>query len=75
MTIYPTPSPQGIAKLQAFYLDEYGMTLSDEQAYDILGGVMRFLYLTRVKPAREQAHAQRGPDRNIPPASTRLPHP
>ena len=71
MTIYPTPSPQGIAKLRAFYLHEYGMTIGDEDAYEILGGVMRFLYLTRVKPERERLQAAS----DARPASTCPPHP
>ena len=50
MTIYPTPSPEGIAKLQEFYRTERGLEVSDEQAYEILGGIMRFLYLTEIKP-------------------------
>lgn len=55
MMLYPTPSTQGLAKLKNFYLNEWAMTLSDEQAYEILSGLMRFLYLTQIKPAREQA--------------------
>ncbi len=50
MTIYPTPSPEGIAKLQEFYSREHALEISDEQACEILGGLMRFLYLTEVKP-------------------------
>jgi hypothetical protein len=50
MTIYPTPSPEGIAKLQEFYRRERALEISAEQACEILGGLMRFLYLTEVKP-------------------------
>ncbi len=56
MTIYPTPSPEGITKLQEFYRKEHALEISDEQAYEILSGIMRFLYLTEIKPlsAEEQ---------------------
>ena len=56
MTIYPTPSAEGIAKLQEFYQRERALEISDEQACEILGGLMRFLYLTEVKSlsAREE---------------------
>jgi hypothetical protein len=50
MTIYPVPSPEGIAKLQEFYRKEHSLEIGDEQACEILGGLMRFLYLTEIKP-------------------------
>lgn len=50
MTIYPTPSPEGIAKLQEFYRNERALKVSEEQAYEILGGIMRFIYLTEINP-------------------------
>ena len=50
MTIYPTPSAEGIAKLQDFYKREHALEISEEQAYEILSGIMRFLYLTEIKP-------------------------
>jgi hypothetical protein len=49
MTIYPTPSPEGIDKLKAIYRNDHKMEITDEKAYEILSGVMRFLYLTRIK--------------------------
>lgn len=52
MMLYPTPSSGGIAKLQRFYQNEYGVELSEEQAHEILSGIMRFLYLTEIKPGR-----------------------
>lgn len=54
MTIYPTPSPEGITKLQEFYIKERGLEISVEQAYEILSGIIRFLYLTEIKPLSEQ---------------------
>ena len=50
MTIYPTPSAEGIAKLQEFYKRECALEIGEEQAYEILSGIMRFLYLTEIKP-------------------------
>lgn len=67
MTIYPTPSPEGISKLQDFYKRERDLEINDEQACEILGGLMRFLYLTEVKPlSREEQRLALA----APPAST-----
>ena len=50
MTIYPTPSPEGIEKLKQLYEDEFHMEIPDETAFEILYGIMRFLYLTEINP-------------------------
>ena len=42
---YPTPDAEGIAKTKDLYLNQYGKTLTEEEAYQILFAVMRFLYL------------------------------
>jgi len=42
----PIPDAEGIAKTQEMYLNRFGISLTAEQAAEILGRVMRFLYLT-----------------------------
>ena len=42
---YPTPDAEGLAKTKELYLNQFGKTLTDEEAYQILYSVMRFLYL------------------------------
>jgi hypothetical protein len=42
----PIPDPEGIAKTKDLYLNRFGMALTDEQAADVLGRAMRFIYLT-----------------------------
>lgn len=59
MTIYPTPSPEGLSSLQEFYRTEHGLEISDEQAYEILSGLMRFLYLTEIKPLEPELESER----------------
>lgn len=44
--LLPIPDAEGIAKTKEIYLNQFGMTITDEQAGDILGRVMRYLYLT-----------------------------
>ncbi len=41
---------EGITKLQEFYKKERALRITEEQACEILGGIMRFLYLTEIKP-------------------------
>jgi hypothetical protein len=61
MTIYPTPSPAGVAKLQNIYRTKHDMEISEEQAYEILSGIMRFLWLTEIRPPKtsDQEHNHR----------------
>jgi hypothetical protein len=53
MTIYPTPRPEGVKKLQKIYCTKHNMEISEEKAYEILSGIMRFLWLTEVNPPQE----------------------
>lgn len=53
MTIYPTPSPQGIEALREHYRTQCGLEVDEETAYEVLYGIMRFLYLTEIKPPDE----------------------
>ncbi|MBV9468381.1 MAG: hypothetical protein JOZ57_03995 [Abitibacteriaceae bacterium] len=55
IVLYPTPSPEGVAKLQAYYRDRCGMEVSPERAFEVLSGVMRFLYLTEVNPPADES--------------------
>lgn len=50
ITLYPTPSPEGVAKLQAYYRTRCRMEVSEETAFEVLSGIMRFLFLTEVRP-------------------------
>ncbi len=43
--LLPLPDAEGIAKTKKLYLDRFGMKLSDEQAADVLGRVMRYISL------------------------------
>lgn len=47
MEEFPTPSEEGIEKMRTYYQQTHGMDLTSEEAYQVLYGVMRFLYLTR----------------------------
>jgi hypothetical protein len=48
--------------LKEIYREEHKMAISDEQAYEILSGVMRFLYLTRIHPWKELPVQREAPD-------------
>jgi len=48
--LYPVPDAEGLAKTKTFYLNRFGKALSDQEAYDILSSVMRFLYLQSLPP-------------------------
>ncbi|HEY0074036.1 MAG TPA: hypothetical protein VGB77_08050 [Abditibacteriaceae bacterium] len=55
MLILPTPNAEGIAKTKKLFLDQCGREISDEEAGRLLGGVMRFLYLT-MQPTTNSKH-------------------
>lgn len=44
--LLPLPDAEGIAKTKEMYLNRFGKVITDDQAADILGRIMRFLYLT-----------------------------
>ena len=44
--LLPLPDAEGIAKTKELYLNRLGVQLTDHQAADLLGRIMRFLYLT-----------------------------
>ena len=46
---YPTPDAEGLAKTKELYLNQCSRELTDEEAYEVLSQVMRFLYL--INPA------------------------
>lgn len=48
--LYPQPDAQGLAKTKEFYFNRLGRTLTDEEAYEALNSVMRFLYLQSLPP-------------------------
>ena len=48
--LYPTPDAEGLAKTKDFYLNQFGKTLTEEEAYEVLNSVMRFLYLKSLPP-------------------------
>ena len=50
ITLHPTPSPEGVAELQAYYRVHCQMEVDVATAFAVLSGIMRFLYLTEVKP-------------------------
>lgn len=43
--LYPIPDPEGLAKTQELFLNRHGVTLSNEEAYEVLNRVMRYLFL------------------------------
>jgi hypothetical protein len=43
--LYPTPTAEGLAKTKAFYWNRFTKQLTDEEAYEVLNSVMRYLYL------------------------------
>jgi len=45
--LLPVPDQAEVAGFIALYQAEYGVELEPEKAHEILGGLMRFLYLTR----------------------------
>ncbi len=45
--LLPTPDHIGIAKTKELYLKKYGKVLSDGEAGEILGKVMRYIYLVK----------------------------
>lgn len=48
----PVPNAEEVTRMQALYLEEFGVELSREQAYDVLRNVMQFIYLTEYEPIR-----------------------
>ena len=42
----PLPDPEGIRKTKQLYKEKFGRDITDEEAMDVLGRTMRFLYLT-----------------------------
>jgi len=44
--LLPLPDPEGVAQTKELFLNKYGKAISDEQAADILGRVMKYIYLT-----------------------------
>ena len=57
MTIYPTPTPEGVKELQEHYRTHCGLEVDEKTAYEVLYGIMRFLYLTEIKPPDEAKEA------------------
>lgn len=51
--LLPVPDQADVAGFIVLYQAEYGVELEPEKAHEILGGLMRFLYL-----ARRGTHAQ-----------------
>lgn len=62
-TLHPTPDAQGIAQTQEFYQSQYGRTLTEAEAAQALGAVMRFLYFSRPEIS---------PSETFPPTATPL---
>lgn len=48
--LLPVPDAQGIAKTRELYLNRFGTEIDEEQAADVLGRVMRLLYLLSETP-------------------------
>jgi hypothetical protein len=66
----PTATPTEVERVQTLYWDRYCVTLTFEQARDLLEGLMRFYYLTRVEPhlaPLRQQEAQDAPQVSAPP--------
>ena len=50
MQLLPIPDQEDIDGFIALYQRLYGITLSRDEAQDVVGRLMRFYYLTRLKP-------------------------
>jgi len=46
--LYPTPTAKGIAKTKEFYLNQFGRAIDDQQAFEILNPIIRYLYLINI---------------------------
>lgn len=57
--LYPRPTPEGVAGTRALYRRR-GIEVTDEEAEDMLGRVMRFLYLTAVLENEARARGKGG---------------
>ena len=44
--LLPLPDEEGIRKTKELYKNKFGQDITDEEAMDVLGRIMRFLYLT-----------------------------
>lgn len=47
LTLFPTPDAEGIARTKEIVFNKCGKSISDEEAAQLLGGLMRYLYLLR----------------------------
>ena len=44
--LLPLPDAEGIQKMQELYLSRFNKEITEDQAADVLGRIMRLLYLT-----------------------------
>ena len=58
--LLPVPTEQDIEGFIELYRTKYGKDLNPVDAGRKLGGLMRFLYLTRTDPPAEQAEREEG---------------
>ena len=63
MTLLPTPSDKGVEKLQRYYREQHNMEVRAEKAYEVLSGLMRFVYLTQIRPPVEEEPAAASPSK------------
>lgn len=49
--LLPLPKPAEVADFVDLYGETYGVKIDDQKAYEILGGLMRWRWLTRERPA------------------------
>lgn len=57
----PVPDQEDVEGFITLYRLKYGIVLDPEEAHEILGGLMRFLYLTR-RAAGDAPSGDGGPD-------------
>ena len=61
--LYPTPSAEGIAKIKQLYLNRFAKAITDEEAYEILYSLMRYVYLM-THPCFDTHSTQENPVKN-----------
>ena len=57
--LLPVPDEEDVAGFTALYRKRYGVELEPEIAHEILGSLMRFLYLTRRRTEGPPSHLDR----------------
>jgi hypothetical protein len=60
--ILPTPSEQGVKEMQELYKRRFDMDLTHAEAEDVLGRIMRFMWLSKSMPIAREDEDDAAPD-------------